>query len=83
MHATHLETSERLRSQAQARLADDAHAPADLANLALENPAAVAAAWSGFVPYLAHPVMAAQAQGAMALLDAAAALLPQRHAAPV
>jgi hypothetical protein len=41
----------------------------------------VQTAWSSFVPYLAHPVMAAPAERAMAVLDAAATVVATSRSA--
>ena len=77
MLLTRLERTEQLRSSAQAA-AGSRHS-ADLVNLSGGDASAVQSAWSSFTPFLAHPVMAAQAGTAMELLDAAASALAARH----
>ena len=72
MHISRYERAERLRTQA---LEDAAGGAALLAETARGDAASVQSAWSSFVPYLAHPVMAAPAGRAMAMLDAAAAVV--------
>ncbi len=79
MFSKRYERAEQLRASVQADT--EQVAPSSLADLAQGDAAAVQAAWSGFVPYLAHPVMAASATGAMAVLDEAAALVGTRRGA--
>ena len=72
MHISRYERAERLRMQA---MEDVPTGAARLAETARGDAASVQSAWSSFVPYLAHPVMAAPAGRAMAMLDAAAAVV--------
>ena len=72
MHISRYERAERLRVQAMEATTAGA---AGLAETARGDAASVQSAWSSFVPYLAHPVMAAPAGRAMAVLDAAAAVV--------
>lgn len=76
MHLLRHERAEQLRSRAQE--AAGANRNTDLVELAGGDTALVQTAWSSFVPYLAHPVMAGSAGGAMALLDQAATALSRR-----
>ena len=76
MFLTRFDRAERLRASVQAYSGNPA--PAAVADLAQGDAAAVQSAWCGFVPLLAHPVMASEATGAMTLLDAAAALIAAR-----
>lgn len=79
MHLMRFERTERLRFHADQAVGDPAYRTSVLAEMAEDDAGAVQSAWSGFVPMLAHPVMAAQATGAMRLLDAAAQLVAQRE----
>lgn len=54
---------------------------ADLLAAAEGDGAAVQAAWAGFVPYLAHPVMADAARAAMVMLEEATSDLGARYSA--
>ena len=70
MHVIRLETAERLRSQALQIVGGVAPAnPAQLAATVAGDDVAAQVAWSSFVPFLAHPVMAGAARGAMTLID--------------
>ena len=70
MHVMRLETAERLRSQALQIAGNGAPInPSQLVATAAGDDVAAAVAWSSFVPFLAHPVMANAARGAMALID--------------
>ena len=79
MHLMRLERTERLRFHADQAVGDASYRTSVLAEMAQEDAGSVQAAWSAFVPMLAHPVMATQAKGAMRLLDAAAGLVAQRE----
>lgn len=81
MHLPRYERAERLRFHA----IEAAGAPGDedLVALAAGDASAVQSAWSSFVPYLAHPVMAGSAGAAMGLLDAAASAVAKRQPLPV
>ena len=73
MFLTTFDRSERLRAHVQT-VGDQPDAAA-LAELARGDAAALQGAWSGFVPLMAHPVMAEPASSAMTLLDAAVRML--------
>lgn len=77
MLLTRHERTEQLRLHAQeaAGTADSAV----LVDLSGGDTSAVQSAWSSFAPFLAHPVMAAQAGTAMAVLDATASALAARQ----
>jgi len=72
---TRFERAERLRVNV---VSEDPAGAAGLAELAQGDAAAVQSAWAAFVPLLAHPVMNGPAGRAMAVLDAAGALLAAR-----
>ena len=80
MFLSRFERAEQLRVQVEDcdRTTADVRVVAELAH---GDAAAVQTAWSSFVPYLAHPVMAPSATGAMALLDAAATVVVTRSPA--
>lgn len=80
MHVLRLEAAEQLRSQAhESALSDGRRAGTELASIAAVDDAAAQVAWSSFVPFLAHPVMASGAHEAMKLIDAAAATTSLRR----
>ena len=79
MHLMRYERAERLRFHADQAVGDPGYRTSVLAEMAEDDASAVQTAWSGFVPMLAHPVMAAQAKGAMKLLDSAANLVVSRE----
>jgi hypothetical protein len=68
------ERVERLRFHADQAVGDPGYRNSVLAEMAEGDAGALQTAWAGFVPMLAHPVMAAQARGAMQLLDSAVAM---------
>lgn len=74
MLGTRFERVERLRAQ----LMQDPATGDDLAAAAGGDAAAVQLAWASFVPFLAHPAMAAPSQAAMGLLDATATAVAGR-----
>lgn len=70
------ERIERLRERTQECVVNQsAQAVAEIASVAQGDGAAVQAAWSGFVPFLAHPVTAAPAAAGMEFLEAAGVLM--------
>ena len=69
------ERVERLRFHADQAVGDPSYRQRVLAEMAEGDTGALQGAWAGFVPMLAHPVMAAQARGAMHLLDTAAEMV--------
>ena len=79
MLLTRFERAERLRAHVQGD--DPVDGARALVDVAAGDTAAVQTAWSGFVPLLAHPVMAGSASAAMGALDAAASLLMDRSLA--
>lgn len=67
-----LEAAERLRSQAhESAIGATGVSATQLAITAAGDDAARQVAWSSFVPFLAHPVMATGARNAMSLIETA------------
>lgn len=78
MFGTRFDRAEKLRAQVQD--SDGVQAVA-VAALAGGDAAALQTAWTGFVPLLAHPVMASSASGAMDVLEAAVGMVVTRKTA--
>ena len=76
-----LDHVEDLRARAHECALDHRDGAAELAELARGDVRSLQTAWTAFVPFLAHPVMAAPARAGMGQLDSAATVTARRQPA--